>query len=85
MNARLACEFFLVRYVPDVVKGEFVNIGVVLREVDRAEEAVVRFTRDWARVRCVDANADVELLETLEGELRVRLRTREPRPVMGVP
>ncbi len=26
------CEFFLLRYVPDVVKGEFVNIGVVLLE-----------------------------------------------------
>ena len=30
------CEFFLLRYVPDVVKGEFVNIGVVLLE-DRRE------------------------------------------------
>jgi hypothetical protein len=28
---RLRCEFALIRYVPDVVKGEFTNIGVVLR------------------------------------------------------
>ena len=26
------CEFFLLRYVPDAVKDEFVNIGVVLME-----------------------------------------------------
>ena len=26
------CELFVLRYVPDVVKGEFVNIGVVLLE-----------------------------------------------------
>src|SRR5271157_1291719 len=26
------CDFFLLRYVPDVVKGEFVNVGVVLLE-----------------------------------------------------
>ena len=26
------CEFFLLRYVPDAVKDEFVNIGVVLVE-----------------------------------------------------
>ena len=32
MKERLECEFFLIRYVPDVVKGEFTNIGVVLRE-----------------------------------------------------
>ena len=32
MADRIPCEFFLIRYVPDVVKGEFANIGVVLRE-----------------------------------------------------
>ena len=32
MRERVQCEFFLIRYVPDVVKGEFVNIGVLLRE-----------------------------------------------------
>ncbi|GAC1355326.1 MAG: hypothetical protein NVSMB3_00380 [Acidobacteriaceae bacterium] len=82
MRERVACEFFLVRYVPDVVKGEFVNIGVVLREVDRAESAVVRFTRDWSRVRCVDADADVELLEALEGELAANAREQGPKPLL---
>jgi len=82
LRDRLPCEFFVVRYVPDVVKGEFVNIGVVLREVERAGNAVVRFTRDWARVRCVDASADVELLEALEAEFSVRLGTPEPKPLL---
>ncbi len=62
LRERLPCEFFLIRYVPDVVKGEFTNIGVLLREAgagaDRPESAVVRFTRDWSRVRCMDADAD---------------------------
>ena len=26
-------EFFLLRYVPDAVKEEFVNIGLLMREV----------------------------------------------------
>jgi uncharacterized protein (UPF0335 family) len=60
--------------VPDVVKGEFANIGVVLRESGRADGATVRFTRDWSRVRCLDPNADVELLESLEAEIGERLR-----------
>ncbi len=50
---RLACQFSLIRYVPDAVKNEFVNIGVMLREAARPEAAQVRFTKDWARVRCV--------------------------------
>jgi hypothetical protein len=61
------------------VKGEFTNIGVVLREVrpetlkdrESARKAVtqVRFTRDWRRVRCIDAEADTEMLESLEDEI----------------
>ena len=73
MAERVQCEFSLIRYVPDVVKGEFANIGVVLREAG-GEGADVRFTRDWARVRCLDADADVALLEALESESAERFR-----------
>ncbi|MGD0366937.1 MAG: DUF3037 domain-containing protein [Acidobacteriaceae bacterium] len=78
MNEQRQCEFLLVRYVPDPVKNEFVNIGVMLRETARPGEAdggapLVRFTRDWARVRCVDPDADIEMLEAMETEMRRRL------------
>ena len=84
MAERLQCEFSLIRYVPDVVKGEFANIGVVLREAGR-EDAVVRFTRDWSRVRCMDADADVGLLESLEAEMMARLgvgAAKETKPLL---
>jgi hypothetical protein len=93
LRERVQCEFFLIRYVPDVVKGEFANIGVVLREVgaaaDKTGSAVVRFTRDWSRVRCMDADVDVGLLEALEGEIGVRLRAADKdapgiKPVMEI-
>ncbi len=89
MQDRVPCEFFLIRYVPDVVKGEFVNIGVLLREaVGEGARAEIRFTRDWTRVRCMDAEADIGLLEALEQEIASRLRTgaspRDPKTVMEV-
>jgi Protein of unknown function (DUF3037) len=96
LRERVQCEFFLIRYVPDVVKGEFVNIGVLLREagggapgVDPPGSAVVRFTRDWSRVRCMDADADIGLLEGLEGEIGARLRMADAdapgiKPVMEI-
>jgi len=70
------CEFFLLRYVPDAVKDEFVNIGVVLVEpgTNGAGFAEVRFTRDWQRVKCLDPSADLEMLEGLEHDLRARLK-----------
>ena len=89
MTQRVPCEFFLIRYVPDVVKGEFVNIGVLLREAGSSRiETRVKFTRDWSRVRCMDADADTGLLEALEGEITGRLQAgvsaRDPKAVMDV-
>lgn len=87
MSKRIQCEFSLVRYVPDPVKGEFVNIGVLLREAKAGGTPVVRFTRDWRRVRCMDADADVEMLEGLEAEMNARLRVADradTKPMMAV-
>jgi len=69
------CEFFLVRYVPDVIKGEFVNIGVVLLESGGDGFTGVRFTRDWRRARCADPELDIELLESYEEGLRLHLES----------
>ena len=44
MASRHRCEFSLIRYVPDPVKNEFVNIGVLLR--CEGAGAAVRLTRD---------------------------------------
>jgi len=86
VSDRVPCEFFLIRYVPDAVKGEYTNIGVLLREAGREESARVRFTRDWSRVRCMDADADIGLLEALEGEIdtRLRLGLADHKPVVAV-
>jgi len=71
-SQRRACEFRLLRYVPDAVRNEGVHIGVILREQGSREGAQVRFTRDWRRVRCLDPDADTALLEGMESELRRR-------------
>jgi Protein of unknown function (DUF3037) len=83
MPERKQCEFQLIRYVPDPVKNEFVNIGVVLRA---GEQSMLRFTRDWGRVRCLDPDADTQMLEALEIEVGHRLRTQpanHPRPILA--
>jgi hypothetical protein len=83
MADRRQLEFFLLRYVPDAVKDEFVNVGVVMVEAGaNAGFADVRFTRDWRRVRCLDPQADVEMLEALEREIRGQLATSHDREVL---
>lgn len=72
-SRRRACEFQLLRYVPDAVRNEYVHIGVILREQGSDAAPEVRFTRDWRRVRSIDPEADTALLEGMESELRRRL------------
>jgi len=79
LNQRIPCEFFLFRYVPNVVRGEFVNIGVLIREAQDPSawspksvstlRTEVRFTRDWRRVRALDPAAETDFLESLEQEI----------------
>lgn len=72
MAEKRKLEFFLLRYAPDAVKGEFVNVGLVGIEQE-GTFAEVRLTRDWRRVQCIDPEVDIEWLEGLERELRREL------------
>jgi hypothetical protein len=74
LNNPTQCDFLLMRYVPDPFKNEFINIGVMLlaRNGDFAD---VRFSRNWSRVRCIDSQADIEILDELESDLRTQLRS----------
>lgn len=71
-------EFLLLRYVPDAVKGEFVNVGVVVLEGGAAGGgfADLLFTRDWRRVKCLDPEVETEMFEALEAEIRSRLNSQ---------
>jgi Protein of unknown function (DUF3037) len=72
MAEKRKLEFFLLRYVPDAVKGEFVNFGLVAigDGASGAELIDVRFTKNRARLLCLDPEADVDLLAALEREVR---------------
>lgn len=78
------CEFFLLRYVPDAVKEEFVNIGVVMFEPGANGQgfADLRFTRDWRKVWCLDPQADVEMLEALERDFRRQMADVHDREIL---
>jgi Protein of unknown function (DUF3037) len=80
MAVRRQLEFFLLRYVPDAVKGEFVNFGVMAlaNGPNGAEFIDVRFMKDWGRVLCLDPQADLDVLFALEKEIRREIgRTKD--------
>jgi hypothetical protein len=84
MAEKRKLEFFLLRYVPDAVKGEFVNFGLVALEngPDGASLLDVRFAKDWGRVQCLDPQADLEVLEALQREIRQEIGQMRDRAAL---
>jgi hypothetical protein len=69
-------RYHILRYTPNLVRDEWVNIGVLLEEVGGARRALrlIEETSEIARVRRLHPNADEELLRGLPGEFEARLR-----------
>ncbi|MDF2978133.1 MAG: uncharacterized protein K0S40_2861 [Actinomycetospora sp.] len=61
MTERDTFEYALLRVVPDIERGELVNVGVLLH-CRRREHLAVRTHLDLDRVRALDPTADLESL-----------------------
>ena len=59
MTTRDTFEYALLRVVPDIERGELVNVGVLLHCRHR-EHLAVRTHLDRVRVRALDPAADLE-------------------------
>lgn len=72
-------EFYVLRYVPYVVKGDYISIGVLLVEPrpNGFGFADVAMTSDWRRVRCHDPQVDVEVLQGIGADIRTQLRNSQ--------
>ena len=73
------CSYFLVRYVPDVTKEEFINIGVLLscpgeRFLDCA------FSDDWRRINRFHEQADPEFLKDLQSHFKKQIEEHKSDP-----
>jgi hypothetical protein len=69
-------EFYVLRYVPYVVRGDFISIGVLLVEPrpNGFGFADTAMTSDWRRVQCLDRQVDIEVLQSLEPYIRMQLQ-----------
>ena len=70
------CSYFLVRYVPDVVKQEFINIGLFL--FCRAEQFLdCLFSDDFRRITRFHAQADTQFLKELQPHFEQQIAQHE--------
>ena len=66
------CAVFLVQYVPNVVRGESVNIGIFLHS-PRERYLGCLFTDDFRRIKRFHPQADVELLRELQQDFEKQI------------
>jgi len=66
------CSLYLVQYVPDVVRGEFLNIGLFLFS-PRENYLGCLFTDDFRRVKRFHAQADLEFLRELQQDFEQQI------------
>ncbi|MGA3293548.1 MAG: DUF3037 domain-containing protein [Candidatus Acidiferrales bacterium] len=74
-------RYRVLRYTPNLVRDEWVNVGVLLEETaGAAPRRAMRFVEEdaeIARVRRIHPTADEDLLRALPGEFDARLRAPE--------
>jgi hypothetical protein len=74
-------EFFVLRYSPNAVRNERINIGFVVLEhgSNGSGFAEVSFTKDWRRAQCFDPEIDLEWLQALQSDIRAQLQRSPDR------
>jgi hypothetical protein len=68
-ESKTRCEYFLAYYVPSALRETRVAIGLVLLE-ETGRLVGHRFTEDWRAVRCLDPQADVNLLSLVSAQFQ---------------
>jgi hypothetical protein len=74
------------RYTPNLIRDEWVNIGVLLEETDGARQSmrVIEDSSEFARVRRLHPDADESLLRMLPSEFGALLRTPQANGTTGI-
>jgi len=72
-------RYRVLRYTPNLIRDEWVNIGVLLEEVSGPRRAVrlIEESSEIARVRRLHPGADEDLLRALPADIDARLRDPE--------
>jgi hypothetical protein len=82
-ETRLNCRYRILRYVPNLIRDEWVNVGVLLEEIPdvgsspanpRRELRLIEEDAEIARVRRLHPGVDVNLLRSLPAEFEARLQ-----------
>jgi len=70
------CSYYLVRYVPNAEREEFINVGLLLHSAGE-QFLDCLFTRDFRRIKRFHPQADVEFLRDLQSHFEQQIQQHE--------
>lgn len=79
MQQELHLEYFFLRYVPNALKDQCVNIGLAIFAIGKEDFGDVRFLNTWETVLNIDPQADVEYLNAFAKDMQERFHHRQSR------
>ncbi len=75
-SALKECSYFLVRYVPDLVRDEFLNIGLFLHSPEE-DFLDCLFSDDFRRIKRFHPQADTKFLRELQAHFEQQIKEHE--------
>src|SRR5712692_7229998 len=74
-----ACAYRVVRYTPNLVRDEWVNIGVLIHDptAKRTQVRLIEELGEFARIRRLHPNADERFLRALQADFEAQLDARQ--------
>jgi hypothetical protein len=82
VQQQLQLEYFVLRYVPNVVLENSINIGVVMVALGGADFGQVRVLKNWTPVLRFDPNADMDFLQAFASDIEEQIGKRGKREQM---
>lgn len=76
------CAFRILRYTPNLIRDEWVNIGVILLDParKRGQARLIDDSAEFARVRRLHPNADEEVLRALQNDFAAQFAAHPDDP-----
>ncbi len=77
-----ACSYRVLRYTPNLVRDEWVNVGILLHDpaANKLRHRVLIGQPELSRVRRLHPNADLAILRALSNDLEQQLRSANGNP-----
>src|SRR5258708_4363846 len=84
MPIRLKYRFSVARFMPNQIRGEFINIGVILHVLD-TQQLMAEWLPGLGRMRCISPEVTTDEFKNFQNHLSLRYNLDSSLPTLEAP